>query len=55
MKIRDVQAGFRIAMECMILVFSLRSVAEKCLAKSQKVYCVLRISESEKRDKSGEE
>lgn len=39
-KIWDVQAGFRKGMGCSDQVFSLRCIAEKYLAKNQKVYCV---------------
>ena len=38
-KMWDVQAGFRKGMGCTDQVFSLRCIAEKFLAKHQKVYC----------------
>ncbi|KAG7301870.1 hypothetical protein JYU34_013269 [Plutella xylostella] len=39
-RIWDVQAGFRKGMGCTDQVFSMRMVAEKFLAKNQKVFCV---------------
>ncbi|KAI5644408.1 reverse transcriptase (RNA-dependent DNA polymerase) domain-containing protein [Phthorimaea operculella] len=38
-KVWDAQAGFRKGMGCTDQVFSLRCIAEKFLAKNQKVYC----------------
>ncbi|CAG5021593.1 unnamed protein product [Parnassius apollo] len=38
-KIWDVQAGFRKGMGCTDQVFSMRMIAEKFLAKNQKVFC----------------
>ncbi|KAJ2945399.1 hypothetical protein O0L34_g204 [Tuta absoluta] len=38
-KVWDAQAGFRKGMGCTDHVFSLRCIAEKFLAKNQKVYC----------------